>query len=44
VTVVAIVPHDHSETNDEIVVALQDGSQLSLYRDQLSVAMLQIGV
>jgi hypothetical protein len=26
VTVVAIVPHDSSETNDEVVVALHDGS------------------
>jgi hypothetical protein len=42
VTVVAIVPHDGSETNDEVIVSLQDGSQLRLYRDQLSVAMLQI--
>ena len=30
VTVVAVVPHDASETNDEVVVSLQDGSQLSL--------------
>jgi hypothetical protein len=43
VTVVAIVPHDRHETNDEVVVSLQDGSQLSLYRDQLSIAMLHIG-
>ena len=42
VTLVAIVPHDHSETNDEAVVSLQDGSQLSLYRDQVSVAMLHV--
>jgi hypothetical protein len=27
VTVVAIVPHDNSETNDEVVVSLQDGSR-----------------
>jgi len=43
VTVVAIVPHDSSETNDEVAVSLQDGSQLSLYRDQVSVAMLHVG-
>ena len=43
VTIVAIVPHDGSEQNDEVVVALQDGSQLSLFRDQVSVAMLHIG-
>ena len=29
-TVVAIVPHDHSETNNEVVASLPDGSQLSL--------------
>jgi hypothetical protein len=40
-TVVAIVPHDSSEANDEVVVSFQkDGSQLSLYRDRVSVAML----
>ena len=43
VTVVAIVPHDGSEMNDEVVVSLQDGSQLSLYRDQVSVAMVHVG-
>jgi hypothetical protein len=43
VTVVAIVPHDHSEANDEVVVSLQDGSQLSLFRDQVSVAMVNVG-
>ena len=43
VTVVAIVPHDPSEVNDEVVVSLADGSQLSLYRDQVSVAMLHVG-
>ena len=42
VTLVAIVPHDGSESNDEVVVSLQDGSQLSLYRDQVSVAMLHV--
>ena len=41
VTVVAIVPHDSAEANDEVVVSLQDGSQLSLYRDQVSVARLR---
>ena len=41
VTVVAILPHDSSEANDEVVVSLQeDGSQLSLYRDQVSIAIL----
>ena len=30
VTEVAIVPHDHSETNNEVVASLPDGSQLSL--------------
>jgi hypothetical protein len=43
VTIVAIVPHDGSEANDEVVVSLQDGSQLSLFRDQVSVAMVNIG-
>ena len=43
VTIVAIVPHDGSEQNDEVVVSLQDGSQLSLFRDQVSVAMLHVG-
>ena len=42
VTVVAIVPHDSSEENDEVVVSVQDGSQLSLYRDQVSVAMVHV--
>jgi hypothetical protein len=40
VAVVAIVPHDNSETNDEVVVSLQDGSQLSLYRHQVSSMLL----
>jgi len=43
VTVVAILPHDNAETNDEVVVSFQDRSQLSLYRDQLSVAMPHVG-
>ena len=43
VTIVAIVPHDSSEATDEVVVALQDGSQLSLFRDQVSVAMVNVG-
>jgi hypothetical protein len=43
VTIVAIVPHDNEEANDEVVVSLQDGSQLSLFRDQVSVAMLRVG-
>ena len=42
VTVVAIVPHDNYETNDEVVVSLQGGSQLSLYRNQVSAARLDI--
>ena len=41
VTVVAIVPHD-SEANDVVVVSAQDGSQLSLYLDQVS-AMVHVG-
>jgi len=43
VTIVAIVPHDGSEANDEVVVSLQDRSQLSLFRDQVSVAMVNVG-
>jgi hypothetical protein len=43
VTIVAIVPHEGSEANDEVVVVLQDGSQLSLFRDQISVAMVNVG-
>jgi hypothetical protein len=43
VTIVAIVPHDGSEANDEVVVSLQDGSQLSVFRDQISVAMVNVG-
>ena len=42
VTVAAIVPHDSTEAN-EAVVSVQDGSQLSLYRDQLSVGMVNVG-
>jgi hypothetical protein len=42
VTVVAIVPHDSSEENDEVILSVQDG-QLSLYRDQVSIAMLHVG-
>ena len=41
VTVVAIVPHD-IEANDVVVVSVQDGSQLSLYLDQVS-AMVNVG-
>ena len=41
VNVVAIVPHD-SEANDVVVVSAQDGSQLSLYLDQVS-AMVHVG-
>lgn len=40
VTVVAIVPHDNSEINDEVVASLQDGSHLSFYRDQVSSILL----
>jgi hypothetical protein len=43
VTVVAIIPRDNDEANDEVVVSVQDGSQLSLYLDQVSVAMVDIG-
>jgi hypothetical protein len=43
VTIVAIVPHDGSEANDEVVVSVQDGSELSLFRDQVSVAMVNVG-
>jgi hypothetical protein len=42
VTVVGIVPRDNDEANDEVVVAVQDGSQLSLYLDQVS-AMVHVG-
>jgi len=42
---VAIVPHDNSEANDEVIVSLQgDGSQLSLFRDQVSVAPAMVNV
>jgi hypothetical protein len=43
VTIVAILPHDGSEANDEVVVALHDRSQLSLFRDQVS-AMVNVGM
>jgi len=44
VTLVAIVPHDKAEANDEVIVSLQgDGSQLSLFRDQVSVALVNVG-
>ena len=42
VTVVAIVLRDNDEANDEVVVSVQDGSQLSLYLDQVS-AMVHVG-
>ena len=43
VTIVAILPHDCYDANDEVVMSLQDGSQLSLFRDQVSVAMVNVG-
>jgi hypothetical protein len=38
-----VIPHDESEANDELVVILNDGSEITLYRDQVSVAPLHSG-
>lgn len=43
VTVLAIVPHDQSEANDEVVIRLPDRTELSLYRDQVSTVLLHAG-
>ena len=42
-TLLAIVPHDESETNDEVVVTLPNKAELSLYRDQVSTVLLHTG-
>jgi hypothetical protein len=42
-TILAIVPHDESEANDEVVVTLPDITELSLYRDQISTVLLHTG-
>jgi hypothetical protein len=41
--VVAIVPHDASEANDECVVELSDNTQISVYRDQVSAVVPNFG-
>ena len=43
VTVLAIVPHDQPEANDEVIVRLPDIYELSLYRDQVSTVLLHTG-
>jgi hypothetical protein len=32
----AVIPHDQSEANDELVLILNDGMEVRLYRDQVS--------
>jgi len=36
-------PRNPPYQNDGVVVSLQGGSQVSLYRDQISVAILHVG-
>jgi len=36
----AVIPHDEVEANDELVLILNDGSEATLYRDQVSAAPL----
>jgi hypothetical protein len=35
----AIIPHDDSEANDEVVLVLQDAGEVVLYRDQSGVPL-----
>jgi len=30
-----VIPHDESEANDELVMILKDGAEVTLYRDQV---------
>ena len=39
----AVIPHDQSEANDELVLMLNDGAEITLYGDQLSGAPLHCG-
>jgi hypothetical protein len=41
--VAAVVPHDESEANDQVVLILNDGSELALYRDQVGALPLHSG-
>jgi hypothetical protein len=40
----AIVPHDESENNDEVVLAVSDSGEIALYRDQVSSVMVNTGL
>jgi hypothetical protein len=37
----AVIPHDQSEANDELVLILNDGMKVTLYRDQASAGPVQ---
>jgi len=37
----AVIPHDQSEANDELVLILNDGMEVTLYRDQVSARPVQ---
>jgi hypothetical protein len=37
----AVIPHDQSEANDELVLILNDGSEVTLYRHQVSARPVQ---
>ena len=43
-TLCAIVPHDASEDNDEIVLVVAQEVEISLYRDQVSGVPLSTGI
>jgi hypothetical protein len=36
-----VIPHDQSEANDELVLILNDGMEVTLYRDQVSARPVQ---
>jgi Family of unknown function (DUF6166) len=40
----AVIPHDESEANDELVLVLADNSEVTLYRDQVSAVPLHSGL
>jgi hypothetical protein len=42
-TVLAIIPHDELEANDECVVVLSDHTQITVYRDQVSTVIPNFG-
>jgi hypothetical protein len=39
----AVIPHDESDANDELVPVLADNGQVTLYRDQVSGVRLHSG-